>query len=219
MLTLTEELLLLAIHDEKGTIIFASTGSIPYGLGATLLLDLAEKKAIELIDNQINLIEKPINTPNFLNLAFEILNLRSQSMSFKDAILELGINYNKIKDEILNNLVLNGILKRQSQKIMFLIKFSKYPTLDPAEELKTRDQIHKAVLMSVKPNDRLHTLICLVEVCNLIEEVFPKNQRAMAKKNIKIMMQDENYSNIVREIVMEVSTMVANSVIVTTIIT
>ena len=89
MLTLTEELLLLAIHDEKGTIIFASTGSIPYGLGATLLLDLAEKKAIELIDNQINLIEKPINTPNFLNLAFEILNLRSQSMSFKDAILEV----------------------------------------------------------------------------------------------------------------------------------
>lgn len=219
MLTLTEELLLLAIHDEKGTIIFASTGSIPYGLGATLLLDLAEKKAIELIDNQINLIEKPKITPNFLNLAFEILNSKSQSMSFKEAILELGNNYSKLKDEILNNLVLNGILQRQSQKIMFLIKFSKYPTLDPAEELKTRDQIHKAVLMSVKPSERLRTLICLVQVCNLIEEIFPKNQREMAKKNIQLMMKEENYSNIVREIVNEVGSMVANSTIVTAIIT
>ena len=218
MLTLTEELLLLAIHDEKGTIIFASTGSIPYGLGATLILDLAEKKMLTLNENKVILNEKPKVGLQFLLNAFDLLSKKSNEMTFKEAIISLSSNYNQLKEEILNNLVLNGILQRQSQKLMFLIKFSKYPTLDPAEELKTRDQIHKSVLMNVQPNERLRTLICLVEVCNLMDEVFPKNQKELAKKNIKLMMQEEAYSKVVKEIIMEVNSMITNTVVVTAIV-
>jgi len=43
-----EELLLLALDDEKGKIIFSSSSALPYGLRGALLLELALVKKIDV---------------------------------------------------------------------------------------------------------------------------------------------------------------------------
>jgi len=48
MLNLMEELLLLALDDEKGKIIFSSSSALPYGLRGALLLELALVKKIDV---------------------------------------------------------------------------------------------------------------------------------------------------------------------------
>jgi|GEM_PF-4255314 len=41
MLNLAEELLLLALQDEKGTVLASAAGSLSYGLAGALLMELA----------------------------------------------------------------------------------------------------------------------------------------------------------------------------------
>ena len=48
MLNLMEELLLLALDDEKGKIIFSSSSALPYGLRGALLFELALVKKIDV---------------------------------------------------------------------------------------------------------------------------------------------------------------------------
>lgn len=212
MLTLTEELLLLAIHDDKGTIIFASSANIPYGLGATIILDLVEKKSINLENNKISIINEVKTGVEFLDFSLSILIKSGKQLNIKEAIIELSHKYLDIQNFVLDNLVTSGILKREFTKFMFMIKFSKYPTLDPAEELKTRDQIYKAVLLGIEPNDRLRALISLIYICHLIDEVFPKRHRETAHKNILEIMESDKISKVVSEIISEISIMTASPI-------
>ncbi len=41
-LNLAEELLLLALNEEKGTVVFAASTALPYGLAGALLIELAQ---------------------------------------------------------------------------------------------------------------------------------------------------------------------------------
>jgi Golgi phosphoprotein 3 len=217
MLTLTEELLLLAIHDDKGTIIFASSANIPYGLGATIILDLVEKNQIILENNKVIFQNSNKTDIDFLDFSLNILKSiktdpNKNELTLKQAILSLSHKYLEIQNLILDNLVITGILKRELSKFMFMIKFSKYPTLDPAEELKTRDQIYKAVLLGIEPNNRLRTLISLIYICHLIDEVFPKRHRETARKNILEIMESDSISKVVSEIISEVSILIASPI-------
>ena len=54
MLSLSEELLLLAVHDEKGSVILSTTALLPYGIASTILLDLKYHKKIEFVDEKLN---------------------------------------------------------------------------------------------------------------------------------------------------------------------
>ena len=57
-LSLTEELLLLAVHDEKGSVILSSTALLPYGISASLLLDLKNLEKINFIDDKVVLFDR-----------------------------------------------------------------------------------------------------------------------------------------------------------------
>ena len=56
MLNLMEELLLLALDDEKGKIISSSSCALPYGLRGALLLELFLAEKIDVVDKKIVVI-------------------------------------------------------------------------------------------------------------------------------------------------------------------
>lgn len=218
MLSLTEELMLLALNDEKGTVVFASSQNLPYGLASTLLLDLINSGCLEIKDDKMKIIDKGNSKLKFLESALLLLKLKiakneiKKDFSFKEGIIILSQNYLNFQDMIIENLILQGILKREAKKFLFLIKFSQYPTLDPASELLTRDNIHKSVLMNIRPEDKLKTLICIMYVCNLLDEVFPKKLRKIAKEKIEEYLNEEKYSKILKKVISELSIFIVSPI-------
>ena len=47
-LNLAEEFLLLALNEEKGTVVFAASMALPYGLAGALLIELAEAGLVRI---------------------------------------------------------------------------------------------------------------------------------------------------------------------------
>lgn len=218
MLSLTEELMLLALSDEKGTVVFASSQNLPFGLSLTLLLDLIELGCIDIKNDKISINDKGYSKIKFLDNALIYLKLKiaenelKKEFSFQKGIILLSQKYLDFQDSIIENLILKGILKREAKKFLFMIKFSQYPTLDPAPELLTRDNIYKSVLMNIKPNDKLKTLICIMYSCNLLNEVFPKKLRLTAKVKIEEYIKEEKYSKILSKVISDQSIFVASPI-------
>ncbi len=74
MLNLMEELLLLALDDEKGKIIFSSSSALPYGLRGALLLELTLANKIDIVNKKLVVIDNtPTNNP-LLNSALDIIS-------------------------------------------------------------------------------------------------------------------------------------------------
>lgn len=212
MLTLTEELMLLAVHDEKGNVIFSATSSIPYGISCCMILDLYYKGIISIDENnmEIEIIKNEETHIEFLDKAFKQLDSKSKSKSLDFWIRALAHDIKDYQNLIYENLVLNGILRREAKKLLFIIKFDRYPTLNPAPELETRDRIHKSVMMDIEPDNQLLQLIGLMYACNLINEVFPENMRVAAKKSIKSLIEKDRYSKLVIKIAEEMTTLVVS---------
>lgn len=212
MLTLSEELMLLAVNDDKGHFILSATSDLPYGIAASILIELQERNKISMDEKGlVNIIEDSKTEVDFLDFA---LNLIRRTKKIKDCefwIRSLALEYKVFKEQIIENLVLKGILQKKAKKFLFLIDFKKYPTLNPAPELETRDKIHKVVLMGIKPDKKIKNLIILLYCCNLVDEVFPKTSRKVAKKFIKSISEDSNLGKLITKISSEMNFVVIAS--------
>lgn len=211
MMTLSEELLLLGIHDEKGSVILSASASLPYGIAASILLDLHYMGKINFVGQAVLISDDSPTGVEFLDFALDSIKEKAKVKDIKFWIRALGNSVIELRTMILESLVIKGILRREAQKLIWLIKFHRYPTLDPVPELQTRDKIHKTVLWGLQADERLIALISLMYSCNLINEVFPKNFRDAAKESILALVENEEFGQIVREIVAEMSISVSSS--------
>ncbi len=210
MLSLTEELLLLAVHDEKGSVILSTTALLPYGIASTILLDLMYLNKIEFVDEKLILLSFSPTGIDFLDDMLIIIKNEEKTHKIRWWIRKLSNNYGNVRKMIFNHLVLAGILKRETHNFLFLVDFFRYPTLNPVPELETRDKIHKAVLMGIPPDEKLSALISFMYFCGLVKEVFPAEHRKTAKKNIKMILDNEKMSNYLNDIVTELSVVIAS---------
>lgn len=210
MLSLSEELLLLAVHDEKGSVILSTTALLPYGIASTILLDLKYHKKIEFVDEKLNLLSFSPTGVDFLDDMLIIIKNEEKSHKIRWWIRKLANSYSSVRKMIFNHLVEAGILQRESHNFLFMVDFFRYPTLNPVPELETRDKIHKSVLMGIAPDEKLSALISLMYFCGLVKEVFPSDLRKTAKKNILQIIDSEKMSNYLNDIVTELSVVIAS---------
>jgi len=211
MLSLTEELLLLAVHDEKGHVILSSTALLPYGLATAIILDLIEYNKINIIDDKLVLLDYSPTGIDFLDDILIFIKNEVKSHRLRWWIRKISDKCSTLRQEIFDHLVNVGILKREKVNFLFMVDFFRYPTLNPTPELETRDKIHKSVLFNIKPDQKLLSLISLMYFCGLIKEVFPPEHRKAAKKNIKKLIDEEEKTNILNDIVTELTIVIESS--------
>jgi len=216
MLTVTEDLMLLAVHDEKGSLIFSASANLPYGLAGAILLDLIEKNKIQISNKKIILNDYSPTGNQYLDDVLILMKNKSKEVELKYWIQKIGNNITDIQKLVLESLVEKGVLKKSEQKLLWLIEFNRYPTLNPIPELETRKKIHDAVLRNEAPDPRTLSLVSLIYVCSLIDEVFNKEDRKDAKQTILKLMKNDDMSNEVQKVISDIIEAIGSSVVTTT---
>ena len=191
MLNLMEELLLLALDDEKGKIISSSSCALPYGLRGALLLELVLAEKIDVVDKKIVVINKNNTGNEVLDNALNIIDTYHKQKTVKFWITKLTSKMKELRKDLLNQLITKGILEQQDKKVLWVIPATRYPTKNPVIENRVRKRIIGIVLHNEKLDERSSMLISLINACELIKEVFPKDNLKDAKKKIKNIIQDE----------------------------
>lgn len=192
MLTLAEELLLLAYDDEKGKVVSRASLQLTYGLSGAILLELLLAKKIRLRDD-LKVAVSDTNPPQDEILAEGLACLRQSKRDRKmdHWVQSLATKIAKLSDRLLARLVEKGILKEVEGKVLWVFTVSRYPTDDPRAEQDVRKRIRSTVLENRKADTRTVLLLSLVEACDLIPELFAKQEVKQAKATIKRLTEEE----------------------------
>jgi hypothetical protein len=189
-LNLAEELLLLGMHDEKGTVVLAAGTALPYGLGGALLMELMLEGRLDLTGKEVTGVDPSPLGDDILDEA--LANIQQSKRNRKPQYwVERFCGVKNPKDRLLERLVTKGILRREEHRILWVIPTQRYPTEEEEPELEVRARVRAAVLAGETPEPRTALLLSLVDACDLVGEIWSKEERKQARKRIKEIVASE----------------------------
>lgn len=170
MLSFAEELLLLALDDEKGVIVDKTP--IKYGLIGAMLMDLALMNKIDTDLENLMIVDSSPTGDDILDEALRQIAQSKTTRTMAYWIISLSQDSNAIKERLLNRLIEKNILKREQQKILWVFARRRYPVRDDKEEKEVKTRIREVILSDTIPDPHDVVLISLVKACYLDDEIF-----------------------------------------------
>lgn len=207
MLSLMEELLLLALDDEKGTISSSVQTPLNYGLPGAGLSEL-------VLDGKLHLDEKQrvvvVNaSPTGQELLDEMLAKIQEAhkpKSMKDWVMTFGNGgIKKLQTRLEERLVANGTLRLEEGRFLQVFPWHHYPTVDGAPEAETIATIRSVLLDEEEPTPRAAVLVSLVVATRMLDKLFGKDERKRAEKRAKEIAKGTYAGQAVNKAVEEVS--------------
>ena len=168
---IAEDLLLLLLEDDKGTMTASSyTQAI---LGGGLLIELALTEAVQVGDKEgfwhtAKVRVRPGVTPSEQVLADALSLVAVKERTAQDVVNRLGKG---IKETLIARLEQRGILQRRDGRILGLFPHTTWPSADSTHELAVRRAIEASLLQGVTPDERTGALIALLHAIGQAHKV------------------------------------------------
>ena len=183
-LFLHEELMLLVLKDEAGTV--ASGTMYQYAIGGAILAELLmlrrlgidssrRKPRIELLD------PAPIGEPLLDEGLGKVVGAKRQATAETWVSRFAGIK--ELKHRVARQLVDRGILRADEDKILLIFNRRIYPELDPRPERELLARLHEAIFGETRDLDsRTVVLTTLADGAGILRVLFDK-RRLRERKN------------------------------------
>jgi hypothetical protein len=202
-LTFHEEVMLLALRDERGTI--ESGAWYQMAVGGAVLAELVLAERVQIVkDGKHSLIQLLSHEPVGDALIDEWLErIAADPKTRRVAHWVQKISATKdLKGRVARDLAERGILRVDEDKILFLFTRETYPEVNPQPEQALRDRLRASVLESSGEVDpRTALLLSLAKGTGLMQLVFDKAERKAHKQRIETVVNGEACGRAVRELV------------------
>lgn len=185
-LTLPQEILLLALHDEKGTAAFGSMYGL--ALGGALLAELMLAGRLDIADEgRHGLVTernpKATGDP-VLDDALKRIRTAKRRASPSTWVSRLG-GRKDLQHGVARSLVQRGVLREAEGRVLLVFSRRTWPTLDPAPERELIERIRAAVIANAEPDGRTAIVIALAKPTGLLGAVFDRKELKANKGRIE----------------------------------
>lgn len=201
-LFLHEEILLLALHDEKGTIDLGSPYA--YAVGGALLAELTVRGRVQLTGSEkkpmVDLVDrKPVGEP-LLDEALERIAKARRRGSVSTWVSRLA-GAKKLRDRLADGLVRCGILRSEDREVLVFFKRKTYPALNPEPERQIVERLRAAIFTDEDPDARTIVLLSLASAAGLLNMVFDKKALKERRDRIKALVEKEGLGKAVKSVI------------------
>jgi len=185
LLSLSEELLLLAYHDEKGRPLMSAYSKLGFCFIGALLMELVLLKRLKIGPKTLEIIKRdptgqaPLDA--FLKQIGDSEHIKSTDFWIKH--LKNGIK--PVIKEQLKKLVDKGILNQEERTELWFFTSEYFPSRDDRPKREIIRHLQTVILRGETPDPRTEMLISLVWVCGLTSYVFDPEERKDARIRIK----------------------------------
>lgn len=186
MLNLAEELMLLALDDEKGNVL---TAALDYGLSGAMLLELALNGKLQIDADKVSISDPRATGASLLDKVAAKISQSKRKRSSQHWISNLNM---PIKKHVLADLVEKGILRHEEKRFLRIFKVERYPLADALVEQEVRDRLRSVVLAGTTPTQRDIMLISLINACDLKKALLSRDESKSSAKRIAE-ITDGNY--------------------------
>jgi Golgi phosphoprotein 3 len=191
-LFLHEEILLLALKDEEGTL--ASGTLYNYAVGGAILAELLLGQRIAVDPSKKKLVS--VIHPEPLHDALIDEWLVKMSNAKRPKSLQVWVSQmattKDLKHRIALPLCQRGILRLEEKKILLLFTQRIYPEISPEPEHKIIDRLHRAIFTDTESIDaRTVVLVSLAKNANLLAFLFGKKNIQQRNNRIEQIVNGE----------------------------
>jgi len=185
MISFAEELLLLALDDEKGKFYSIPFMTLEYALAGAILMELAIQNKIDTDLKHLMLVADEPTGDELFDKVLAIISKEPKTLNAKFWIREISKAIPNLREILLQRLIEKGIITRSEHKILWVFCKRCYPKLDDREIKEVRTRIREIVLSDIIPSPRDIALITLLDTCNLIDKIFTTSELEKAEKRIE----------------------------------
>ncbi len=185
-LLLHEELLLLALHDEKGTIM---SGFASFGIAGAIAAELLLRERIRIDASRRR---KPVEVRSIRPLGDPVVDdcLKKIRQAKRRASLQTWITrFSRISGlphRVAERLCERGILKADERQLLVVFRRRIYPEIDPGPEREIIERLRAAIFgndREVEP--RTVVLASLAQAVSLLNPIFGRRELRPRKQRLK----------------------------------
>ena len=185
MLTFTEEIMLLMLDDD-GLFLPIRGGAVEHVLVGAVLMDLAFANRIDTDPEKLLVIDATPTGDSLLDVPLERLANSGETMNTKGWVEVLAREQAaEIRQQAMNGLIGAGILEAKDEKFLWVFRSRRYPTIDGRAEREVKLRMEDVLLSDDMPDPRDVALICLVDACDILNDIFSEREMERVRPRIE----------------------------------
>jgi hypothetical protein len=202
MLTMLEEVVLLAVDERTGGLRSTREFGTAYALVGAIFFDLALARKIDTDTDTIHIVNAAATGNATLDRVLARMSARPDLETVRDWIEEMFQQRDDLEGEALRSLIAQGILRHEQSKLLWIIDVERFPMVNsrPLQHVKLR--LAEAILTDNIPDTRDIMLVSIAEQCGLLGFVLSDNELANRKERVRMLSGLETISRKVNEAIL-----------------
>lgn len=171
---LATDLLLLALDDERGTVLPQAGIGLDYGLAGAVVMELALRGRLQVERERVSATGTATDDPLLDDALRAIAATPGKTLSHW--VRHLPGEMNGLRQRLLDRLVAKGTLARRDQRVLLLFHRNVYPERDARVEHDIRARLDGVLLHGQSPDAATACLIHLAAACRVTDAIYPRDQ-------------------------------------------
>ncbi len=218
-LYLHEEIMLLALRDEEGTL--ATSAMMDYTLAGAIMSDLLLQRRIRIDSStRRKLVEVVKPTPLghiLLDESLDRIVIAKRRASIQTWVSRLA-RIKKLRHRAVQRLCELSILRQAEDKMLWVFPRTIYPEVNHTPEARLVERLRQAIFSEAQdPDSATVVLIALAQGANLLSNVFDKRQLKSCKKRIQMIAKGDVIGQATKEVMDAVQAAIMAACVVTTV--
>ena len=190
-LSISEELLLLSMDDEKGKLVSPTMDGLAYTLAGAVLFELMLLGKIEIENDKVIAWPSQETGDPVSDMAIARFTKKNAVKKVIYWIGQLGKDSKKVKKILIEKMVQLGALRVEEREFLWTFKYNRYPTDDSRIEDRIRLRVYESLFGDREMDTRDYILLTLIGTAKLEKEVFPEDKVKEAKRLIGRLKEDD----------------------------
>ena len=211
MLSMLEEIVLLAVNEQTGELRSTREFGTAYALVGAVFFDLALGKKIDTSEEEIHIIDTSPTGNAAVDTILAQLAERRDLKTVRDWIEEIFLSCQDLEGAALKSLIDQGILRHEISKRLWIIDVERFPMVNERPQQHVKVRLAHAILTDEIPETRDIMLVAIAENCGLLGYVLSDTQLRNRRERIHALSNVETISRKVTDAILNLDTSVRGS--------
>jgi len=194
MLTMLEEVVLLAVDERTGSLCSAREFTTAYALVGAVFFDLALARKIDTGTETIHVIDTAPTGNATLDRVLGEMAQRPDLTTVRQWIEQIFQHQKDLEGEALASLIAQGILRHEKSKLLWIIDIERFPLVEGRHQEHVKERLRRAILGDQIPDTRDIMLVSIAEPCRLLPSLLSEEELAARRERIRLLANLETIS-------------------------